>query len=464
MKSENLFNVYQLKKKMTFRPPRSWDIHIRYAIAFRGKDVRLEPGSWLLEKGEVEYQLSDGPEKEYLYRLATGKMVALDRPLPAEDADPVTDPQIIATMNAFRTLEEAAVEDWNIHIEHINHLPPFGLIKCPLCGHTDFSSVDFAGVWCNYCNARFDEVGYTAGDPGFVVDCSWNHVFWGVARYLIPKSNNLGMRMVFKNAADPREMSHPDADRQWYQDNRDCTPENPRVTGEESRSLRPGLHRCHLGDVYDWRLDGRVPSRNEILAEKNLRAWEVDGVMWPGSAYITVSSLTGSEESTLRSLSSVLDEFKDDDIFFPNGLGRQEVVDILDDMVARQRKTGPGLGRFDLPLLSDLAEDERYLLHHWLTVRDDEFNFESAYPVWYVVQPVLGEEEFGRRPINGWTIVRRDICPCCGERVMPDVYDKLLKSSHPSYETPHWNCLKAWQQMEWTLQSAETETGTGEAS
>jgi hypothetical protein len=200
-----------------------------------------------------------------------------------------------------------------------------------------------------------------------------------------------------------------------------------------------------------------------LEGEKNRPAWEVDGVMWPDSAYVTVSSLTYSEESTLRSLCSVLREFKDDDPRFP--LGRQEVVDTLDSLVARSKtKVGPVLGRFELPLLSELGADERYLLHHWLTLRDEDLNFESAYPVWYVVRPVLGEETYGFRPIRGWSVVRRDICPCCGHRVTPEVYDRLQKSSNPSYETPHWNCRSSWRAMGWTLQQAEAEAETGEAS
>lgn len=43
-------------------------------------------------------------------------------------------------------------------------------LKCPVCGKSDFVSMSHAGVYCDYCNAKF-EVRMTGGDPGCVIDC-----------------------------------------------------------------------------------------------------------------------------------------------------------------------------------------------------------------------------------------------------------------------------------------------------
>jgi hypothetical protein len=111
----------------------------------------VEPGAWLLELDPAEVWLGDDrTETEHLYRLATGEVVALDHPLTGEEAVEVTDPQAITAMNAYRSLDEALLEDMGVALRcEQPGLPPFALIKCPLCGGADFVSVDLASVWCD---------------------------------------------------------------------------------------------------------------------------------------------------------------------------------------------------------------------------------------------------------------------------------------------------------------------------
>jgi len=57
-------------------------------------------------------------------------------------------------------------------IENIGGFNPFewDALTCPVCGHSKFTSVSHAAIYCDKCNARFS-VRMTAGDPGCVVDC-----------------------------------------------------------------------------------------------------------------------------------------------------------------------------------------------------------------------------------------------------------------------------------------------------
>ncbi len=43
-------------------------------------------------------------------------------------------------------------------------------LKCPVCGGGNFISLDYAGVYCEQCNALF-RTRYTGADPGVIVDC-----------------------------------------------------------------------------------------------------------------------------------------------------------------------------------------------------------------------------------------------------------------------------------------------------
>jgi hypothetical protein len=127
--------AFVLQQPLTAHSPGRWNLHLRYAIRLPDETVELLAGTWLLSLGE-----DDSPH----YRLADGRVVALDAPLTAEQAAPLTDLQAIAALTVYRPLEQAVLEDWGLHVEHIDSNPPFRLIQCPLCSGTDFVTVDFA--------------------------------------------------------------------------------------------------------------------------------------------------------------------------------------------------------------------------------------------------------------------------------------------------------------------------------
>ncbi len=112
-----------------------------------------------------------------------------------------------------------------------------------------------------------------------------------------------------------------------------------------------------------------------------------------------------------------------------------------------------------LPALVNLDQEagERYLLHHWLVTYDDEFHYYSAWPVWYVVKPVLGQERHNTRPIEGWKIVRQDICPCCTTAVTPvDMganVKAVAKDIKPDWRNKwgHDHCRKIWRAGKWKI-------------
>jgi hypothetical protein len=84
---------FVLQQPLTARPPGRWNVQLRYAIHLPDEPVELPAGTWLLALGE-----DDPPH----YRLADGRMVVLNAPLTAEQAAPLTDPQAIAALTAYR--------------------------------------------------------------------------------------------------------------------------------------------------------------------------------------------------------------------------------------------------------------------------------------------------------------------------------------------------------------------------
>jgi len=135
--------LYELIADVTCHRPARWHGHLRYAVCIPQQALTLPAGSWLLALP------SDSDSAEHLYRLPDGRVVARAEALTGDEARKVTNPQAIAAMESYRTLEQAALDDWGVHVEHVDHSAPFRLIKCPLCWGTEFASVDFGQVWCN---------------------------------------------------------------------------------------------------------------------------------------------------------------------------------------------------------------------------------------------------------------------------------------------------------------------------
>ena len=431
--------VLCLQEDRTFRRPRSWNAHVRYATLVGGQEVTIEAGTWLLELGATSvWTGSDRPETEHLYRLATGKVVAQDRSLAEDEAVEVSDPQAVTAMNAFRTPEDAILQDWGIALEtQCQRLPPFALIKCPLCSGAVFTSLDLASAWCDRCNARFT-VRPTAGDPGFVVDARWSHYSFLSARYIMPRSNSLYLCLVLKDSLDPRDMTH-DPDGACWSAAREgrCHPDAPWLTDGDV-GLRPGLHRCMVGTLYDWDLHGRVPTPEE-LSEGCWPGWEIDGQWWPHCATVRALRLEMDERRCLEGAAARL------------GRDHHPVSANLLAQLARIGRRPPLLFQVRLPPISALQEDEYYLLHHWAVAEAEHCRDRQAWPVWYVVRPVVDE----RGHVDGWDLVRRDICPKCNQPVQPDD----LAAEKNQWDIPHGSCRDVWGKTGWRPQFNEVDVG-----
>lgn len=183
--------AYILRQPLPARCLSHWEIHTRYAFRLRGEMLTLPVGTWLLALPV------SGDGHSPCYRLADGRTVVLDTPLTTLQADLLTDAQSLTALTAYRPLEQAVWEDWGLSIEQVGRMSPFRLIQCPLCGGDAFTTVAFAEVWCDGCHAQFS-VRHTAGDPGFVVDCTWRYYQCRAARYVIPRSDDMLLTSVGK--------------------------------------------------------------------------------------------------------------------------------------------------------------------------------------------------------------------------------------------------------------------------
>jgi len=214
---------------------------------------------------------------------------------------------------------------------------PFRIIKCALCGGTDFSTLEYAGVYCARCNTRYD-VQNTAGDPGFIVRAHPETTWWKEARRWLPPGGSLHCSLVFKDSLDPEDMST---------DRCRCEGGNPALTTSAHVSLRSGLHRCQIGTLYGWRVVGKVPSIGQVGKARTIltlytTSEEIEGENWPGSLASTVHQLP------------------------------------------------PAIYPFNtLPPIADLEKGERWVLYRW--DNQDEGDPSVVKPVWARVKIVYGE-------------------------------------------------------------------------
>ncbi len=432
--------VLCLTRAQGFQTPRAWHFQARYGVLTGGQArPAARAGDWLLEMGPARLwagQDASGKDQyivEYLYRLATGEVVALDQPLAGDAATEVADPQVVAAMNAYRSLDEALLKDMGImlHREHPD-LPPFALIKCPLCGGTDFVTLDLASAWCRRCNANFN-VRSTAGDPGFVVDCGFEHLWLTESRYVLPPVSPevLSLYLVLKDSDDPRDLTYVPERCDWTGK---CLPGALNLTGDDT-GLRSGLHACRVGTLYDWKLSGSVPSPWSVRAD---RSWEIDGQSWPACATLNSApnAVDRDKRPVLARAARALREMAGKQpTMGPDDVGLEMVAAILDGLA----QPDGGQGRVyvwtgELPLISSLAEDEQYLLHHWLLEHGTEATL--AWPIWYVVKADVTPDGHHQ----GWQVVRKDVCPSCGRPALPGV---------PAGKDPHRFCREFWEKIGW---------------
>jgi len=411
-----------LTQTTTFYQPTAWEFHARYAVQRSGPEFPLPAGAWLVELEPAE----TWPEqkKEYRYRMPSGELVALESPLEQHRFTEVTDPQVVTAMNAYRSLETILADDFGVSLQQVcRELPPFALIQCPLCSGTSFTTVDLASAWCDRCNANF-HVRSTASDPGFVVDITWKHYNPLVAHYVLPRTEKLLSTLVLKDSRDPRDMSREHCFSE-------CQTGLIQLT-DGRNGLRPGLHRCQIGTLYDWRrIYGQVPALEEL---RDSWEWEIDGQGWPASAALRTLPLKHSERWALELAVNILQKEH-------NGIAG-EIKDIL-----RVRAQSPGVFEAVLPDVCSLHQEEHYILHHWLTMSSGSppDSYANALPVWYVVTPVVED-----RYLRGWTVVRKDICPWCGEAVSPkDV--AAGEEGRNRWDIPHGSCREIWEKTGWRL-------------
>jgi hypothetical protein len=425
--------VLCLAEPISFRQPTSWEIQARYALQRGGGEILLPAGTWLVELKPVETWLTR--KTEYRYRTPSGEVVALDSPLAEGAYHEVTDPQVITALNAFRSLDTILSEDFGLTLQlTCRGLPPFALIRCPLCSGTSFTTIDLASAWCDRCNAAF-HVRSTAGDPGFVVDVTWKHYNFLAAHYVLPRTEKLLSTLVLKDSGDPRDMSRDD-----------CLDEckaGPISLTDGSTGLRPGLHRCQIGTFYDWgHIYGRVPTPEELSEEPH---WEIDGQSWPASATLRALPLRHPERQALQLAVNTLQK--------ELAGAAQELQEILN-----LRSRAPSVFTAVLPDVRNLLGEEHYLLHHWLTLSHDDplDRYETAIPVWYVVTPVV-EDHY----LTGWKVVRKDICPQCSDSVSPEEVAASADSRSPC-DIPHSSCREAWEKTGWQLPDSERGEGRGQ--
>src|SRR5579859_254941 len=311
-----------------------------------GTTVALTPGAWLLDLGQGDWQ------GRPLYRLAGGQVVTLDKHLSPVVAEIVEDGQVVSAMRAFQPLGEMVREALGLEMELVDHrLHPFQLIKCPLCGGTEFVSLDLASAWCRRCNAQFS-VQHTAGDPGFTVHCTWDDVSLTATHYLLPRHTGLSLVMTLKDSGDPLDL--------WPDEGccHGCLEDHVAQTGPE-HVLREGLHLCQVGTLYGWTLVGQANQASQAGRSDTLF---VDDHLWPDPE-------------------------------------RQKSAEVLRGMVYNDHRT--------LPPLAALAEGEQYLLTDWQARGNPQRPL--LHPLWTVVRQVEGE---GVEP--SFRTARADLCPSCG--------------------------------------------------
>ena len=418
--------AYVLKEELKARPPTRWESHVRFAIRLPDEEIQLPIGTWLLE-----LPTDTGSSQAALYQLADGTVVCMENPLTADQVAPLTDAQALTSLSAFRTLTQAMRDDHGLAFEPVSGDAPFRIIQCPLCRGTAFTTVAFSSVWCDSCNAKFI-VRYTAGDPGFVVDCTWEHVSFRDAYYLMPRTTDLQLTMVFKSGGDPLDLTHdPHCHRQ------DCTETQVALTNGKDSSVRPGLHACALGDVYDWSFYGRVPTayKYDTHGHHDL-VWPLgEKESWPKTAFVPVTGFAYEEKQVVPNAVEMIRAN------VPESDRRQSVLASLQLLVERPARA-PASYRSPWLQPKYLAEGEKYLLHRWL-ISQEKGRLATAVPVWLVVKDV-SEEGYGFK----WQVVRDDICPQCGEPAAAADWAHTPDPKRP-WTVPHGHCRQLWQKQNW---------------
>ncbi len=429
--------AYILRRPLVARRPTRWDIHARYALRWPDETLTLPTGTWLLALPAPGDE-SDANSHLPHYRLVDGRVVALDAPLTVSQADLLTDAQALTALTAYRPLEQAIREDWGLCVEQVDATPPFRLIQCPLCSGTAFTTVAFAEVWCDSCHAQFS-VRHTAGDPGFVVDCTWRYYQYRAAYYVVPRSDDLLLTMVCKRGGDPLDLS--------CKTHCHCLETQAAVTDGQDGSLRAGLHACALGDVYDWSFYGSVPvayrherqEGHQLIWPDTCFEQEQKGCLeaWPQMAFARMLGMAAAERQRLEEAIRLLARH------VPDNHDKVDLINWLQDLAARPSRAPYLPSRSPWPQRRHLQAGEKYLLHRWLLQREKERDWITAVPVWLVVTDIA-EDSYSHK----WRVVRDNICPHCGRAVTVADMSQSVDAER-LWQAPHGYCRETWRIHAW---------------
>src|SRR5690606_30201054 len=124
---------------------------------------------------------------------------------------------------------------------------------------------------------------------------------WHQARYVMPKTDAMSLYMVMKHGGgDPLDLTYS---RRGCRD--DCRPDAIALTDGSDGTLWMGLHRCHIGDVYEWGIQGRPPAPEQVYREQ-LYVTKIDGHCWPESATLRTLALSVDERHALRNAAAAV--------------------------------------------------------------------------------------------------------------------------------------------------------------
>jgi len=268
-------------------------------------------------------------------------------------------------------------------------------------------------------------VRHTAGDAGFVLDCSWEHYSEQYAHYLMPRTADLCLTLVLKDSGDLLDLTH--GEHCWRDD---CTPEQVALTGPDS-ALRPGLHACQVGTLYGWSLGGRIPADYDYNRHGYRTLHWPDGrkESWPDPAFVRTSRLSHDERRDLQQTAWELEKGMAD----RRPGYRKGLLETLRGLLDRPNRAPYVAHHALFPDAGRLNDGEKYLLHHWLLKREERYQLVYGYPVWLVVT-ATDDETGGRR------VVRDDLCPRCGHRVPAD------GPAGDGDEQSHRWCRELWEE------------------
>jgi len=180
--------VYKTVTDITAKLPGQIITAARFAMIGKDKKITIPSGRFLLHL--------ESNDNFQVYRMTDGCIVITELQLDIPEVIEVTDEEIIIAMNSFKSLPEWMNEK-GLDLDNYSHISPFNVIKCPICGGSNFTCQDFAKVYCA-CGCELSVRG-TSGDPGFVVDCFPGFYVGDPVKYIVPPAfQNLYFYMVFK--------------------------------------------------------------------------------------------------------------------------------------------------------------------------------------------------------------------------------------------------------------------------